>query len=528
MKQNYPVTGVENNYSADIHIVSTTDAKGIIEEFNEDFVKVCGFSPEELAHKNHNVVRHPDMPPAAFANLWTDIKQGKPWMGIVKNRCKNGDHYWVDAYVTPTFEGNQVIGYQSVRTKPSREHVARAEGLYRQINHGASVWQQLRGKLQLGLMGKVFWGCVAVWAPVLLLLLLLSGTAGIGMLSAAAALGIAASALMAKLIAHPWQAAAQDSRALFANAVTQHVYTGRADELGQLQLVIRAQQARLSTVLWRIDEAAKKLDGFASQTAAVVEQTNQGINQQQSEIEQVATAMNEMSATVHEVAQNASVAAQATEQADQEVVRGKRVVSESIDGINRLAQEVERASQAIGKLAVDSQQIGSVVDVIRGIADQTNLLALNAAIEAARAGEQGRGFAVVADEVRTLASRTQESTDEIQRMIQRLQKAANDAVKVMEEGQRISASSVEQANHTGASLEAITQAVARINDMSGQIATAAEEQSAVSEEISRNVVNINMVAEQTSAASQETARATQELVREAAALRNVVRQFGIK
>jgi aerotaxis receptor len=525
MKQNYPVSGHENNYPADIHIVSTTDEKGIIEEFNEDFVKVCGFSPEELSRKNHNVVRHPDMPPAAFANLWTDIKQGKPWMGIVKNRCKNGDHYWVDAYVIPIYDGRSIAGYQSVRTKPDREHVARAEALYQQINHGATVWQQLRGKLQLGIMGKVFWGCLAVLAPVLWLL---SGNASLGMLALAAALGVTASALMAKLIAAPWQAAAQASRDVFANAVAQHVFTGRADELGQLQLVIKAQQARLTTVLWRIDEAAKKLDGFAAQTAAVVEQTNQGINQQQSEIEQVATAMNEMSATVHEVAQNASIAAQATEQADREVMQGKRVVSESIDGINRLAQEVERASQAIGKLAVDSQQIGSVVDVIRGIADQTNLLALNAAIEAARAGEQGRGFAVVADEVRTLASRTQESTDEIQRMIQNLQRAADDAVKVMEEGQRISAASVEQANHTGASLEAITQAVARINDMAGQIATAAEEQSAVSEEISRNVVSINMVAEQTTAASGETARDVQELVQEATALRELVRQFGIK
>ncbi len=525
MKKNFPITGVENNYPDDIHIVSTTDCKGIITSFNEDFLTVSGFAPEELLKKNHNVVRHPDMPPAAFADLWQVAKAGKPWMGIVKNRDKQGNHYWVDAYVTPIYEGGQVVGYQSVRVKPDRTHVKRAEKLYQALNKGLSPWQKLRGRLQFGLMGKIVTGYALALLPALAALWWLDLPREI-LLGVVALTALAGGLVAAKLIARPWQQAAAASRDIFANAVAQQVYTGRDDELGQLQLVIQAQEAKLRTVIWRLDAAASKVDEIAASTAEVVERTDQGIQQQQVELEQVATAMNEMVATVQEVARNAADTAQATEAADKEVMQGKAVVTQTIDGINRLAEEIERASAAISKLAQDSEQIGGVVDVIRSIAEQTNLLALNAAIEAARAGEQGRGFAVVADEVRTLASRTQESTEEIQNMIERLQQASGEAVQVMEQGQRISQASVEEAQNTGESLDRITQAVKNIYDMSTQIASAAEEQSSVSEEINRNLTNIHQVAENTASQSVETARSTQELLLEADRLRAMVHQFG--
>jgi methyl-accepting chemotaxis protein len=232
-----------------------------------------------------------------------------------------------------------------------------------------------------------------------------------------------------------------------------------------------------------------------------------------------------MASTVQDVAQNANHAANATEQAEQAVDSGKAVVERTITDINALAEEVEKVSQAINKLAEDSNQIGTVVDVIKGIAEQTNLLALNAAIEAARAGEQGRGFAVVADEVRTLASRTQESTDEIQNMIEHLQIAANDAVQVMGQGKQISERNLEQAAQTEQSLEVVFNAVGKIHDMSVQIAAAAEEQGVVSEEVSRNVNTINEVAKETTAASQETALASSKLAEQAQQLHAVVRQF---
>ena len=217
--------------------------------------------------------------------------------------------------------------------------------------------------------------------------------------------------------------------------------------------------------------------------------------EQKDEVDKVATAMTQMSATVHEVARNATEAAEAAQRADEETSKGKMVVSQAIEAIDLLANEVNEAAQVIHRLEQDSDEIGAVLDVIRGIAEQTNLLALNAAIEAARAGEQGRGFAVVADEVRTLAQRTQQSTQEIQNMIERLQSGAQDAVKAMEQGRSRAQVGVEQAAEAGTSLETIAQAVGTISDMNTQIATAAEEQSVVAEEINLNIVTISDMAD---------------------------------
>jgi aerotaxis receptor len=526
MKNNLPVTGTENDYASDLHIVSVTDLKGTTTLVNEDFKTISGFSDEELIGKNHNVVRHPDMPPAAFADLWQVIKQGKPWMGIVKNRCKNGDYYWVDAYVTPMIKNGQVTGYQSVRSKPKREHVATADGLYKAINKGIPFFRQQRNKVRVGLLGKIYFGFLCALVPPLAILALLpvSKLAALLMAGVAALVG---GLVAAKLVASPWQKAAKASQEIFDNPIAKHVYVGRDDELGQLQLVIKAQQSQLNTVIWRIDTAVGELDGIATDTAAAVEQTNQGIYEQQTETEQVATAMNEMSATVQEVARNTAEAAHAAQNADEVAKAGALAATDSICGIDKLVDEVEQAAAVIRNLEQESNSVGSVLDVIRGIAEQTNLLALNAAIEAARAGEAGRGFAVVADEVRTLASRTQESTTEIDGMIARLQTEARGAVQAMEKAQGVAQTNSAQVTTLAESLAGISGAVQSIHEMNTQIATAAEEQGAVSEEINRNIVNISSLAEQTTSVSGDTAQAMNQLLVEAGQLREVVRQFSI-
>lgn len=273
--------------------------------------------------------------------------------------------------------------------------------------------------------------------------------------------------------------------------------------------------------------SAGQLAAAAEELSAITEQSNDGVMRQQSEIQQVATAMNEMSATVTEVSRNAGNAATAAQEADDRAKDGREVVNTTVQTINNLASEVERTSKVIENLKGDSLSIGTVLDVIRGIAEQTNLLALNAAIEAARAGEQGRGFAVVADEVRTLASRTQQSTCEINDMIERLQHGANEAVSVMEVGRAQAVAVVEQAAKAGDALQAITMVVDSIKSMNIQIASAAEEQSATAEEINRNIVNISEVAHETATGSQQTASASDELARLASDLQGQVGKFKI-
>ena len=270
-----------------------------------------------------------------------------------------------------------------------------------------------------------------------------------------------------------------------------------------------------------------QLAAAAEELSTITEQSNSGVVRQQSETQQVATAMNEMSATVTEVAQNAANAATAAQEADDASKAGSDVVNTTVATINELAGEVMRTGEVIENLKQDSVSIGKVLDVIRDIAEQTNLLALNAAIEAARAGEQGRGFAVVADEVRTLASRTQQSTQEINEMIERLQNGANEAVDVMEHGRNMAEESVEQAAKAGQALESITSVVDNIKGMNIQIASAAEEQSATAEEINRNIVNISDIAQETSKGSQQTFNSSDELARLAADLQSQVSEFKI-
>ncbi|MFZ5580393.1 MAG: HAMP domain-containing methyl-accepting chemotaxis protein [Pseudomonadota bacterium] len=299
------------------------------------------------------------------------------------------------------------------------------------------------------------------------------------------------------------------------------------DEFGQIGQAFNRMRGQMVETIEHIHQASLELAAALRQTIDVTERTSEGVLKQQLETDMVATAMNEMTSTVHEMAQNAGQAAQAAQRADQQAEEGKAVILRSIDAINHLALEVERGSSIIRDLERESGSIGSVVDVIREIAEQTNLLALNAAIEAARAGEQGRGFAVVADEVRSLASRTQKSTQEIQDMIARLQSGSELAVQAMAASQGQAREGVSQVTHAGEALESITQAVATMSDMNGSIANAVSAQSTVAEEINRNVSNISLLSDQTSVAAQQTAVASHQLERLAEALQERVRRFKV-
>ncbi|MEC4726326.1 methyl-accepting chemotaxis protein [Shewanella sp. D64] len=309
--------------------------------------------------------------------------------------------------------------------------------------------------------------------------------------------------------------------------LTRRIECGSQDELGQLSQSFNLMLDKFQSSLQNVSGTSKELAISSNGMAKVTSESADSVQQQQHELDMVATAMNEMTETVIEVARNANDAAEAADLADIQTKEGMRVVNRTIETIVGLATEIERAGVVIQNLENDSNQIGSILDVIKSIAEQTNLLALNAAIEAARAGEQGRGFAVVADEVRTLASRTQESTQEIQSMIEKLQSGTKTAVKVMSESRQYADDSVQHAKSAGDVLKLMTASISKITDMNTQIATAAEEQSAVSEEINTNIVNIHHAAEQTAAGAKSTKSESERLAEMAIQLDELVSQFKI-
>ena len=311
------------------------------------------------------------------------------------------------------------------------------------------------------------------------------------------------------------------------NDLTQRADVNSNDEVGSLSAAFNRLVENLAGIVSDVTQKSDQLATAATELSAVTERTSSGIQKQSDEISQVATAMNEMSATVQEVASNAEQASSSADEGNNEATNGSRVVGQTISAISELSGDVQTSADVIEKLKGDSENIGTVLDVIKNIAEQTNLLALNAAIEAARAGEQGRGFAVVADEVRTLAQRTQESTTEIEALVDALQSGAQKAVDVMGQSREKAESTVSQAQLAGESLDAITQSVGNIVNMNIQIASAAEEQSATAEEINRSINNIQDIAEQTASGAVQTAASSTELSNLGEQMRGLVAKFKV-
>jgi aerotaxis receptor len=518
MRKNLPVTATERTFPAEQRLISATDTRGIIQYCNEHFIAISGFSKDEILGQPHNLVRHPEMPEQVFQLMWDYLKAGKCWMGIVKNRCKNGDYYWVNAYVTPILEHGKVVGYESVRIKPTAEQIKRAQQCYQRISDGKGVqhesfvskqWPMLLG---VSIVGGLSW-------------LVSSMLGGLGV-ALTASLGSGALywlAIQRQRVAI--QALKSQLTDPFLCPISAWVYTGQSDDWGQLQLAVVTETAHLRTVLTRLQDAASLAAKESSQASQLAKTTLGSINAQQHETEQTATAMNQMTHTIAEVAQNVQLTSNEAASASELTQQGQAVAQETKDAINALAKTVQSISNAVTDLATQTSSISQASEIIQQIAEQTNLLALNAAIEAARAGDQGRGFAVVADEVRHLAQRTQQSTKEIQEIISNLQTGARSAVEAASQGMQATELGVNKVQQSEQMLHGIMDAVNMIAKMGHQIAVAVEEQAHVSEDINRQITRISELANDSYQQSEASANVSSDLEQNAKSLYQLVERF---
>ena len=522
MRKNHPVTEVDLPVSTETNILSTTNLKGQITYINQDFIDISGFEIDELIDQPHNIIRHPFMPPLAFDCLWKNLKSGQSWMGIVKNRSKNGDHYWVDAYATPIMDANdKPMEFQSVRVKASQKHIDRAETIYAQLNDGKS-----NSKLSDSKVSTLNIWMIASVVPLALMYLLLSFFSDLSISSIWVLLvAIVVNVVLMSYLYAPLKRIIEKVYHQYQDPVARYVYTGRNDDLGQILLALKQSDTESGAIVGRMSDDSHQMMKELEKMNSNVQKNVVSLQELFTDNEQVAAAVEEMSASIQEVSSNIQTTSKLSDEANATAKNSQKVIENTVKSIGRLAGEIESSAEVVKKLEEDSNDINNVVDVIKSVAEQTNLLALNAAIEAARAGDQGRGFAVVADEVRTLATRTHESTEEIMAMVEKLRNAALNAVNSMSKATDIAGSTVEMTGETTHSIDSIVESMANISNMSTQIATAAEQQSIVSNEISQNVSKVKLKSEQILQNSQDSERTSNRVFTTSSNLYELAQQF---
>ncbi|MBA5687871.1 methyl-accepting chemotaxis protein [Rugamonas apoptosis] len=513
MRNNLPVTNKEYVLKESETIVSKTDLQGNITYVNQDFITISGFSEEELLGAPQNIVRHPDMPPAAFADLWCTLKAGKAWTGLVKNRCKNGDHYWVEAGMAPLLDQGRMIGYTSIRTKPSRAKVEAAEQAYRQVREGRepllvhegavarrSPWRRLAtlaasplktqfavaGGLMLLLFGVMFWTAMA---------------AGHDALAAGAGLGVALLVLSWVLLQRGVLAPLEQLRhglnqmstGDLTGAVPAH---GGKEAIDALQ-ALRILQINVKLLVGQIKDASAVVNDAAGGLSAGNADLSSRTESQAASLEQTAATMDELTSTVRSNADNAQEA----------TILVNSAASVAADGGHAVRQVVATMSTIRGH----SGRMSDIVGVIDGIAFQTNILALNAAVEAARAGEQGRGFAVVANEVRNLAQRAAGAAKEIKVLI-------GDCVQAIDEGNEL-------VTDAGRVMDDIVHSVTRAAGLVGDISGASKEQSDGIVQVNQAIGHIDTMTQQNANVVSQAVGTAQRMQQQASQLAVLVDHF---
>ncbi|KPZ72934.1 Aerotaxis receptor [Shewanella sp. P1-14-1] len=507
---------IEQPLTDECILLSTTDLYGNIKYANQAFADISEFTTDELHGKPHNIVRHPDMPKAAFESLWQRVKDGKPWFGIVKNKSKTGKYYWVNAYISPVFENGKMHELQSVRRKPCREHINSAEKIYKQLNQGKAPRETTAPLLS-------FTGSLCLWAIVISLIGVVSSLF-MPTLVAAFFIPLMAGFVM-YYITRPLKELENKATKIIDDPIACGIFSSSQHELGKIELALNYLVTEMGGVVGRMADSATSISEESLQLNQTISTTRERVKEQTHQTRQAATAMEQMTARFTEVNQNIRNTAQEITTSQEAASKGHDSMDKVVNAIGELRKEVVHFSTVVNTIEKDSQSIASVLGEIKGIAEQTNLLALNAAIEAARAGETGRGFAVVADEVRQLSIRTSDSTSEIEHIVTNFQKTTKEATQAMESGQLqadLSVSLAEEADDTFAQL---LNSINRIHEMAELNSSAMNQQTAVAEEISQSILQIDEISNLTLIQTDDTQNKCEQMSRLANKTRHLSRQF---